>query len=308
MKLSIVSTLYQSAPYIDEFYERSRKAAESFCGQDFEIILVNDGSPDNSLDLAVRLTRQDRRVVVVDLSRNFGHHKAMMTGLSYARGDLVYLIDSDLEEQPEWLVSFAGTLEKNDGSDVVFGVQENRKGGAFEKASGFLFWYLINRLSGLSLSPNQVTARLMTRRYVTSLLRHQEREVFMAGLWHITGFRQLPVTVQKLSSSPTTYTLKRKISLLVNSVTSFSSLPLAAIFYSGIAIFSFACLYTFYLIVNWLLYSYTVAGWTSVMVSIWIFGGLQLSAMGVIGIYLSKIFSESKQRPYSLVRDVYGRE
>jgi len=100
MKLSIVATLYQSAPYISEFYARASVAAKELVGEEFEIVLVNDGSPDNSLDLAIKLTEQDSHVVVVDLSRNFGHHKAMMTGLAHAKGDLVFLIDSDLEEEP----------------------------------------------------------------------------------------------------------------------------------------------------------------------------------------------------------------
>ena len=124
MKLSIVATLYQSAPYIDEFHKRASASAKQLLGDDYEIVLVNDGSPDNSLDLAIRLTERDSHVVVVDLSRNFGHHKAMMTGLAHAKGELVFLIDSDLEEEPEWLLSFASAmLDKR--CDVVYGVQEN---------------------------------------------------------------------------------------------------------------------------------------------------------------------------------------
>lgn len=106
MKLSIVATLYQSAPHIKEFYVRVSAVAQQLVGDDYEIVLVNDGSPDDSLDIAIQLTDTDDHVVVVDLSRNFGHHKAMMTGLAYAKGEQVFLIDSDLEEEPEWLISF----------------------------------------------------------------------------------------------------------------------------------------------------------------------------------------------------------
>ena len=105
MKLSIVATLYQSAPYIIEFHQRASAAAKQIVGNDYEIVLVNDGSPDNSLEVAVQLTETDSHVVVVDLSRNFGHHKAMMTGLAHTKGDRVFLLDSDLEEEPEWLLS-----------------------------------------------------------------------------------------------------------------------------------------------------------------------------------------------------------
>lgn len=275
-------------------------------GDDYEIVLVNDGSPDDSLGRAIRLTETDTHVVLVDLSRNFGHHKAMMTGLAHAKGEEVFLLDSDLEEPPECLVTFAEQMRSED-CDVVYGVQEQRKGRWFERLSGGLFWTLINQLSGLSLPANIVTARLMSRRYVDALLRHEEREVFMAGLFHITGFVQKAVLIQKLSTSQSTYTLRRKLSLVVNSVTSFSVLPLVAIFYLGLIIFSFACCYSAYLLINWMFFSYTLAGFTSVMVSIWLLGGLILSCMGIIGIYLSKVFSESKRRPYTIVRNIYGR-
>lgn len=112
MKLSIVATLYQSASYIEEFHSRVSAAAKECAGDDYEIVLVNDGSPDNSLDIAISLTEQDSHVVLVDLSRNFGHHKAMMTGLSQSKGDQVFLIDSDLEEDPECLLSFSEQLQK----------------------------------------------------------------------------------------------------------------------------------------------------------------------------------------------------
>ncbi|MCU1762150.1 glycosyltransferase family 2 protein [Pseudomonas sp. 14P_8.1_Bac3] len=306
MKISIVATLYQSARYLSEFHARCTLAAQRFAGDDYEILLVNDGSPDDSLVQAIRLTETDPHLVLVDLSRNFGHHKAIMTGLAQAQGDLVFLIDSDLEEPPECLLTFAEELKRSD-CEVIFGVQQQRKGGIFERLSGSLFWSLINRLSGLSLPANVVTARLMTRPYVDALLLHKEREVFLAGLWHITGFSQKSLIVDKLSSGHTTYTLRRKLALLVNSVTSFSVLPLVAIFYMGLIIFSFACCYTIYLVINALFFSYTMAGWTSVMVSIWLLGGLILSCMGIIGIYLSKVFSESKQRPYTIIRKIYGR-
>ena len=106
MKLSIVTTLYQSGVHISEFHKRISSVAQRLVGDDYEIILVNDGSPDNSLDLAIKLTEQDSHISVVDLSRNFGHHKAMMTGLAHAEGKRVFLIDSDLEEEPEWLLTF----------------------------------------------------------------------------------------------------------------------------------------------------------------------------------------------------------
>ena len=307
MRLSIVATLYQSAAYVSEFHRRASTAAQHLVGDDYEIVLVNDGSPDDSLDIAVQLTESDSHVIVVDLSRNFGHHKAMMTGLAHARGESVFLIDSDLEEEPEWLLRFAEQMA-NDTCDVVYGIQAQRKGGFFERWTGRWFYRLFNALIGMSLPENVVTARLMTRRYVDALLRHEEREVFMAGLWHITGFAQHPHIVKKHGTSESTYTFPNKISLLINSVTSFSNLPLIGIFYVGVSISLFSMLYLAYLVTNWMFLSQPLIGWTSVMGSIWLLGGMVISFIGVVGLYLSKIFSEIKRRPYTIVRQIYEKK
>jgi putative glycosyltransferase len=246
-------------------------------------------------------------VIVVDLSRNFGHYKAMMTGLGHARGERVFLIDSDLEEEPEWLLSFSEQMAR-DRCDVVYGVQERRKGGVFERWSGQWFYRFFHALTGMALPENIVTTRLMTRRYVDALLCHDEREIFMAGLWHITGFDQRPQTIKKHDTSETTYNFRRKMSLLVNSVTSFSNVPLIGIFYIGVAISLIAGAYTVYLLSYWMFFAKPLSGWTSVMASIWLLGGLVISFIGVVGIYLSKIFSETKRRPYTIVRQIYGRQ
>src|SRR6266480_3840502 len=157
MTLSIVTTLYNSAPYVEEFYVRVCAATEQIT-EDYEIILVNDGSPDNSLEIALSIYHKDPRVRVIDLSRNFGHHKAMMTGLIHARGKLVFLLDSDLEEEPELLEQFYQLLKAKD-ADVVYGVQEKRKGRLFERVSGTLFFKLFNFLSTYPIPPNLITVR-----------------------------------------------------------------------------------------------------------------------------------------------------
>lgn len=307
MKLSIVATLYKSEPYIAEFCSRASAAARQVVGENYEIVLVNDGSPDNSLDIAVQICERDEHVMVVDLSRNFGHHKAMMTGLMHTRGESVYLIDSDLEEEPEWLLSFSEQMQREQ-CDVVYGIQEKRKGGFFERWSGHWFYSFFRTLTGLALPENVVTARLMSRRYVDALVRHDEREIFLAGLWQITGFNQQAQVIKKHNTSETTYTLGHKISLLVNSVTSFSNAPLIGIFYLGIGISLIAGTCTAYLLINWLYFSKPLSGWTSVMASIWLLGGLVISFIGIIGLYLSKIFSETKRRPYTIVRHIYGKQ
>jgi len=125
---SVVTSLYNSSSYIEEFYLRIQKAIESITTQ-YEIIFVNDGSPDDSLKKAIRIQQQDSRVTVIDLSRNFGQHKASMTALRYATGSYVFLIEADLEESPEWIIDFYEKLTKEEGVDVVYGMQEQRKGG-----------------------------------------------------------------------------------------------------------------------------------------------------------------------------------
>ena len=306
MKLSIVGTLYKSSPHIDDFYRRATAAAKGLVNDDYEIVLVNDGSPDQSLEQAIALSQADGRVVVVDLSRNFGHHKAMMTGLEHADGELVFLIDTDLEEDPEWLLEFHKIMVDS-RADVVFGRQADRKGRWFERWSGEIYYSIFNWLCNIEHPRNIVTARLMTRRYVHALLQHRERELVISCLWIVTGFKQVENVVRKHMSSPTTYNLSKKIEHATNAITSFSAVPLKIIFYVGVVVFGCAMLYASYLIARRLYLSEVVDGWTSVMVSIWLLGGLIISFVGVVGIYLSKVFSETKQRPHTIIRQVYGK-
>ena len=179
MHLTIVTTLYRSVPYIYEFYQRMSNAAGKVT-KDYEIVFINDGSDDESLEKAVEIHRNDHKVKVVDLSRNFGHHKAIMAGLSQAKGENVFLIDCDLEEDPELLEMLYMKLNEAEDADVVYGIQRFRKGGFVEKKGGELFYKLFNRLSGLSLQQNPLTIRNMTRRYVNALLAHEEEELLLA--------------------------------------------------------------------------------------------------------------------------------
>jgi putative glycosyltransferase len=306
MKLSIVATLYQSTDYVTQFHERASAVAQQLVGNDYEIILVNDGSPDNSLEIAVQLTQSDPHVVVIDLSRNFGHHKAMMTGLAYAKGEQVFLIDSDLEEEPEWLAEFARTMV-TESADVVYGVQETRKGNWFERWSGEIFYSIFNYLVNIDHPRNIVTARLMSRRYVDALLQFREREMVISCLWVISGFKQCECMVKKHSGSATSYSFAKKIGHATNAITSFSEVPLRMIFYIGLIIFTFSLIYAGYLVFHKLILASPMDGWTSVMVSVWLLGGMVISFLGLIGIYVSKIFSETKQRPHTIIRKIYGQ-
>lgn len=302
-EISVVTTLYQSAPYIREFYARSLAQVREL-DLTYEFIFVNDGSPDNALDIALELQRQDSNVVVVDLSRNFGHHKAIWRGLSVCRGERVFLIDCDLEEPPELLAEFAAKFSEVT-CDVVYGVQARRKGGLRERLFGSIFYRLFNYLADIEVPANWTIARLMSRRYVDALNQYQEESLFLGGVMSAVGFVQVPITVVKLHKGTTTYTLRRKLSAVLTAVTSFSDKPLRLVFYSGliisIASFGFAIWFT----ALKLIFGTPVSGFTALAVSIWLIGGLVILFLGVIGIYISKIFTQAKNRPLTIVRQIY---
>jgi putative glycosyltransferase len=303
VKLSIVTTLYRSAASIDEFYRRAMKAAEAIT-RDIELVMVNDGSPDDSLDLALALHRADSRVVVVDLARNFGHHKAIMTGLAHATGDLVFLIDSDLQEQPEDLAVFHQRLAEGD-CDVVYGVLQSRRGGLFGKIPGALYFSFANALSDQPIPRNVFTARLMTRDYVRALIRHRDREFTIAHLGVITGFRQQPVTLNKLSLSPTSYTFMHRVEVAVRHITTTSTRLLYLVFYTGVLIFVLSVCTIVYYLGRYFTSGIGVDGYTSQIVSIWFLGGLITLILGILGIYIANILTETRRRPYTIVRRVH---
>lgn len=305
--LSIVTSLYRSAAYLDTFHAKCTKAATQVVGDSYEIVLVNDGSPDDSLALALALHDSDPHVRVIDLSRNFGHHKALMTGLAYARGALVFLIDSDLEEDPDWLLQFHRVLRET-SADVVYGVQDARKGGWIERVTGGMFFAIFNQMLTHPIPANVSTVRLMTRRYVRALVSHSEREVSLAGLCVLTGFEQRPLTIRKGSRRETSYSTHKRLSVFANAITSLSNRPLVYIFQIGMGVMLLSMVAGMVLLYRTLNGQVGVPGWASIMVSIWFLGGLIIFCVGVIGMYLAKIFLEVKQRPNTIVRAEYGPE
>ena len=304
MKLSIVTTLYKSSEYVDEFYERISKEAQKIT-DNYEIIFVDDGSPDDSLQKCITLYQQDQKVAVIELSRNFGHHKAIMTGLSHAQGDFVLLIDSDLEEEPELLGKFWQELQNDKDLDVVYGVQEKRKGRWFEKISGYLFFAFINYLSDVKIPRNFLTTSLMNKNFLINLIKFKERELVFSVVHVLTGFKSKEYIVTKKSNSLSTYTLRMKLKLLLDTITSSTPKPLWMIFNFGLFLTLASSFYILILIYAKFSNDAVLDGWTSVMVLISFFGGLIIFLLGVIGIYLSKIFIEVKQRPYSIIRKKY---
>ena len=274
LDLSIVSTLYRSEACLDEFCRRVVEVARASSSA-FEIILVNDGSPDSSLARALQLQKEIPELTVIDLSRNFGHHPAILAGLRDARGKKIFLIDSDLEEEPEWLSAFQERMQ-TEKADVVFGQQVRRKGKLGEQVTGGIFYKVFNALS----------------------------ELFLGGVFVIAGFKQVAVPITKGSRKTTTYSLARRLSLFVNALTSFTTRPLQIVFTIG-SLVIFVAFIAFSFILYGGLRGETLVGWASVMATIWLFGGLVMMSLGVIGIYLAKVLIEVKQRPAYTIRAVY---
>jgi len=304
MRISVLTTLYYSENYIREFYERTLACLKEL-QVSYEFVIVDDGSPDNSLQIAIELTQKDPNVKVIELSRNFGHHQALLTALSQATGDWIFLIDSDLEEAPELLLVYWNQLQKNQDIDVIYGVQQQRKGNWFERISGKWYYKLFNLISNINYPADTLTARLMNRKYVQAVLQYPEREMDLWCLFQMAGFKQKPLTVSKANKGTTTYTFSKKLKIALNTITSVSHKPLYFIFYIGLLMSFFASAYIAWALWQYFAYNDKIEGWTSIAISIWAVGGIITFCIGIIGIYLAKMFSEVKQRPHSIIRNIH---
>jgi putative glycosyltransferase len=270
-------------------------------------VLVNDGSPDDSLAYALSRCSDLPHLVVVDLSRNFGHHHAIHAGLRQARGELVFLIDCDLEVRPAVLSEL---LERRraTGADLVFGYQEARKGGWLEKVSGSLFWRGINALSDVPIPENMLTERLMTRRFVEALLSLGDHNLFLGGMMSWTGFVQIGLPVRKVQrDGQSSYTVWKRLQLMVTAVSSFSSKPLTWLFNAGVLITLLSFAYVAYLVFRKVMFGDALLGFTSIMGLVALSLGITTTALGLVGIYLGRVFNQVQNRPTYIVKDIHRR-
>ncbi|MFK7878306.1 glycosyltransferase family 2 protein [Roseobacter sp.] len=304
VRISIVTTVYRSAATITEFIERALQAADQV-GYDAELIVVDDGSPDASAEIVCDVVDKDPRVRLVRLSRNFGHHKAMLTGLKHANGDLIFLIDSDLEEPPELLNGMSEFMHKTP-VDCLYGVQKKRKGGRVEQVTGKIFYSFFNNLSEVELPKNVSTVRLMTKRYVDSLLAFKDKSPVFVPLSLLAGYPQAAYVFEKSEKSETTYSLGRRIGLMILAITSFSSRPLLLMFYLSLILCFMGLLYGLYVVLMGLFVE-TRGGWSSLMAVVVFFFSLNAVFTGLIGLYLKQVLEEVKDRPITVVQEVYER-
>jgi putative glycosyltransferase len=306
MRLSIVATLYRSEPYIQEFYQRVRDEAKKIT-DDYEIIFVNDGSPDKSNEKALELANTDNRITLIELSRNFGHHKAIVTGLKYTTGDYVFLIDSDLEEEPEMLGALWEKMKTQPNIDMVYGVQKTRKGKFFEKKSGRLFYSLFRLIAGFDYPADTLTARIMTKHYVESLRAWGEKEMDLWGIFLLNGFAQDTVTVVKRSKGSSSYTFRMKVKMAIYSITSLTNKPLYFIFFLGLLITFLSLLAIIWILIHSWVKGTVIDIGTWLLLTIWLIGGTIMFTLGIIAIYISKIYLEVKNRPLSVIKKIYRK-
>jgi putative glycosyltransferase len=299
MKFSLVTTLYNSEDHLFEFHERVSKLFKSL-GESYEIIYVDDGSPDASIRVVQEIKNSDSNTRILKLSRNFGHHTAILAGLEHSVGDVIFVIDSDLEERPESLVTLYDALQSESELEMVYGVQAKRKGNITERISGSIYYTLFNALSDFKIEPNQLTSRVMTRKFVNALNSYQDKKFTFLHLVSQLGFKTYGIKLVKESSSDSTYTLRGKINLAIKSLTLGTTRMLDALFVLGFSIFGIGVLITWITFILWLI-SPSIPGWTSLLCSVWLLGGIIMISMGILAKYIENTLIESKSNPRYIV-------
>ena len=299
--LSIVSPCHNEAPNIDAFCARASAAAEKLVGGDYEIILVDDGSTDDTWLRIKAASRKWPQLRGLALSRNYGHQLALTAGLSAAKGERIMMIDADLQDPPELLGEMMGAL--NDGADVAYGQRRQRAGEtAFKRLSADVFYRLISTLSDFNLPRNTGDFRLVTRRVLDDFLAMPERHRFVRGMIAWVGYGQvaIPYNRDARHAGSTKYTLGKMLRLATDAVTSFSTAPLRIAGMLSLFAFAIAGLAIAYVVYG-ALAGKTTPGWASLLTAVSFFSGAQLLSTAIIGEYLGRLYIESKGRPLFLI-------
>lgn len=303
--VSIVAPCFNEQHGLPEFHRRAAAACRLVCGDNYEIVLVDDGSHDRSWEVIQGLAAHEPNVVGVRLMRNHGHQAAASAGLALARGNFVLLIDADLQDPPELLGPMMRAMN-DEKADVVFGQRAARQGETrFKIASAAVFYRILARVAALPIPADTGDFRLMRRRIVDALAAMPERQRFVRGMVSWVGGRQvaLPYERQARQSGASKYTLAKMVRLALDAVTGFSTIPLRLATWLGFG----ATLVAFGLLTvtvwAWAT-GQTVLGWSSIMTVIVFFGAVQLIVLGILGEYVGRLFQEAKQRPLFLVDEI----
>lgn len=298
MDFSVITSTYNSSNLIESFLNETLKTIKSQSNiNSFEIIIVDDGSTDDTIAKLIVLKKKIQELKIIELSNNFGHYEALKTGIEHCSGKKVFLIDLDLEENPNVLVEFIKKIDVNK-YDLVFGYQKKRTKFFIDNLFSYIFYKLFNLISNSKIPYLHTSSHLMTERFVKALLNFKEKNFYIYGLIHSLGYPKIGVEVKKIFKLQSSYTLFKKLKLFINAITSFSSFPLYIIFIVGIilTIFSFGlgCYVLTYVI---FFQKQLLPGWASLIIFMSFFMGFLISSIGILGIYISKIYSEVKSRP-----------
>ncbi|WP_288409679.1 glycosyltransferase family 2 protein [uncultured Sphingomonas sp.] len=305
--LSIVVPCYNEAACLDVLHARISAAARAVVGDDHEIVLVNDGSRDQSWAVMERLAAADPRLVAINLSRNHGHQLALTAGLDLCAGERILIIDADLQDPPELLGDMIAAMEA-EGADVVYAVRRKREGETFfKKLTAAAFYRVLDRVTDTPIPLDTGDFRLMSRRALDAFLSLPEQARFIRGMVAWVGFRQIPFPYDRDErlAGESKYPLGKMIRFALDAVTGFSTAPLRLASHMGLVLTALSLLLFAYIAVGWISGS-AVQGWTSTMLVVVFLGAVQMFVLGMIGEYLGRLYVESKRRPLYLVADVAG--
>ena len=305
--LSVVIPCYNEAPCLELLHARVSAAARAAVGDDHEIVLINDGSRDDSWAVMQRLSAADPRLVAINLSRNHGHQLALTAGLDLCAGEQILIIDADLQDPPELLADMRAAMTERQ-ADVVYAVRRKRQGETlFKKATAAIFYRLLDRLTDTEIPLDTGDFRLMSRRALDAFLSLPEQARFIRGMVAWIGFRQVPFLYDRAerAAGETNYPFAKMLRLAFDAVTGFSTAPLRWASHVGLALTGVSVLLFIYIAIGWLTGT-AIQGWTSTMLVTVFLGAVQMFVLGMIGEYLGRLYIESKRRPLYLVADIAG--
>jgi polyisoprenyl-phosphate glycosyltransferase len=305
--LSIVVPCYNERDCLPELHRRVSSVAVHNCEGNHEIILVNDGSSDDSWAVMQKIAAQDPHVVAVNLSRNHGHQLALTAGLDVSSGAYILILDADLQDPPELLSNMMREMRQQK-ADVVYAVRRSRAGESqAKKLSASLFYRLLAGLTDTEIPLDTGDFRLMTRRALDALLAMPEQARFIRGMVAWIGYKQVPIGYDRAERlvGETKYPFTKMLRLALDAITGFSTAPLRLATHFGMGLVGVSLLILGYILIGWSR-GETVPGWTSLMLVVVLLGAAQMFVLGMIGEYLGRTYMESKRRPLYLVADVVG--